>query len=61
MPLTLASLLGQLAQLALGVAVVVGFVWLTVRLLSRMIGRGPESPVGRQPTDRTDDDEKKVW
>jgi archaellum component FlaG (FlaF/FlaG flagellin family) len=48
-------------QVLVSAAVLTGLVWVMVRLISRMTSKGPPSPPGAEPTDRTDDEDRPVW
>ena len=57
----LASLLLTMVHLVVGAAVMAGFLWLTVRLISRMTRFGPKSPPGSEPADRVDDEDREIY
>jgi len=57
----LANLVTTIARLLVGVAIMGGFLWLVVRLISRMTRYGPKSPPGSEPADRTDDEDRKIY
>ena len=52
------SLIPLLTRLVVGILVMAGFLWLAVRLISRMTRSGTDSPPGREPTDRIDDEDR---
>jgi len=61
MSVAVASLLTTIIRLVVGAALIGGFLWLVIRLISRMTRFDSKSPPGHEPTDRTDDEEREIF
>lgn len=52
--------LAGIIRLVVSVAILAGFIWLIGHLIARLVGPPTESPPGREPTDRVDDNERDI-
>ena len=57
----LAGIVTTIIRVVVGVGLMAGFLWLAIRLVSRMTGLESKSPPGHEPADRTDDEDPQVY